>query len=445
MNVPCMKRFVMMVVVAGLFLVAKEGASGMNREHRATLRRGAEAWNAMRRNDPSVVPDLSHANLRASNLRGVDFSGTILDYVDLGRADLRGAILVKASLYGVVATGANLSGVSAPRVKFSKCMLDEASFSGADLSGASFSACVMRRANFTGAVLKDADLATVDLRESNFDRTDLTGADLRGANLWRVDLRKALTRGMIVSDRTIVDTGVHATRAWADSRHAAFVPALVDPVVATVPEPLFVAPVPAAAPAPAPLSATAPSTSPVPAKTAAGYQSLPVVKQPDSSTTSADGEVAKSGEASLAFSKPTTTVAAAQLPVELRTSDVPAWNRLRRDNLALKAQLRDADLRKKRLAGIDFSNTDLSGAWFISSDLSGADLRGATLHKANLREADLRNADLRQSDLRGAILWRANLAGARLDGASVSGATVLQNGLRATAVWASEHHARFVQ
>lgn len=91
---------------------------------------GAEAWNAWRARDPSIVPDasgldlcgcaLEGANLAGVIFRGTNLQGTALEGADLRRADLRGA-----SLAGSCLDGANLEGAAT----------EGTDFEGADLRG----------------------------------------------------------------------------------------------------------------------------------------------------------------------------------------------------------------------------------------------------------------------------------------------------------------------
>jgi uncharacterized protein YjbI with pentapeptide repeats len=96
-------------------------------------------------------------------------------------------------------------------------------------------------------------------------------------------------------------------------------------------------------------------------------------------------------------------------------------------NVALKKDLRGADLSGADLRGAYLSGADLSGAYLRGAYLSGAYLRGADLSGAYLRGADLSGADLSGAylsgaDLRGADLRGADLSGAYLRGADLRGA-----------------------
>jgi hypothetical protein len=122
-----------------------------DRKHKETLHRGVAEWNAWRRENPRIVPDLSGANIRVKDLAGVDFRG----------ANLGGALL----------TGADLEG--------------------ADLAGANLSHADLMAVNLHRACLKDADLTRANLMDANLKDADLAGACLEGAILYRADLKGA--------------------------------------------------------------------------------------------------------------------------------------------------------------------------------------------------------------------------------------------------------------
>ena len=70
---------------------------------------------------------------------------------------------------------------------------------------------------------------------------------------------------------------------------------------------------------------------------------------------------------------------------------------------------------------------DCDGWEDMKADLREADLRRVNLSRADLRMADLRGADVRWADLRGANLSEADLSWADLRGANLSGAKELDN------------------
>jgi hypothetical protein len=85
-----------------------------NREHVEILASGAREWNAWRRANPHVRPDLrrerlAEADLRGYDLRNADFRGGSLLAADLSSADLRGADLSGCDLRFCIWSRARLS------------------------------------------------------------------------------------------------------------------------------------------------------------------------------------------------------------------------------------------------------------------------------------------------------------------------------------------------
>jgi Pentapeptide repeats (8 copies) len=108
-----------------------------NEEHVALIKQGVDAWNAWRRENPDVRPDLTGANLSRANLYEAGLYEANLRRADL-RADLRGADLRMAIL-----TGANLSR--------------------SGLVGANLTRANLRRADLTGAYLFQTVFGDVNL------------------------------------------------------------------------------------------------------------------------------------------------------------------------------------------------------------------------------------------------------------------------------------------
>jgi hypothetical protein len=130
-----------------------------NDEHVALLKKGVDAWNAWRRENPDIRPDLSGANLNGAQLSGANLTA----------ADLRGAHLTG----GTNLSGANLSGAE----------LDVANLIGTDLSGTDLSGAHLGGAILIGATLSGANLSKADLLLANLNASNLSGANLTEANL----------------------------------------------------------------------------------------------------------------------------------------------------------------------------------------------------------------------------------------------------------------------
>jgi uncharacterized protein YjbI with pentapeptide repeats len=157
------------------------------------FRQGVSAWNVWRVKHPTVLPDLSYANLMGANLiradltnvnfRGADLMRANLRRADLQGANLRGAQLRKANLTLADLRGANLSEANLTLADFRDADLSEANLGGADLREAD-----LRKVQFKGARLVKAHLKDADLREASLSFTDLSHANLHAANLWKADL-----------------------------------------------------------------------------------------------------------------------------------------------------------------------------------------------------------------------------------------------------------------
>jgi hypothetical protein len=93
------------VVESGTKLVA-------NPQHLKLLQQGVDVWNAWRAKEPSIVPDLSEANLGGADLSRSNLTGANLAWADLSGTDLDGADLTAANLAAASLASANLSGAN---------------------------------------------------------------------------------------------------------------------------------------------------------------------------------------------------------------------------------------------------------------------------------------------------------------------------------------------
>jgi hypothetical protein len=165
-----------------------------NPEHLDLLRQGVIVWNAWRTKEPSVLPDLTGANL----------TGATLYWAILRGANLTGATLIRATLMEANLGGANLM---------------EADLDGANLRGANLTKASLRGANLTGANLywanlRGANLRGANLSEANLGGTNLSGANLSEANLGGTNLSKALLVGTNLVDANLTDCRMYGISAW---------------------------------------------------------------------------------------------------------------------------------------------------------------------------------------------------------------------------------------
>jgi uncharacterized protein YjbI with pentapeptide repeats len=179
---------------------AGKGKAMANPEQLAILRRGVEAWNKWREDNPDAKVDLNKADLSEANLSEADFSDANLEKANLSRADLSGANFINANLYEADLSDANLndaylSDAHLEKADLSGAHLNDAYLSDAYLKGADLRRADLRRANLSGAILVGAVLLVANLRGANLIVANLSGADLVGAKLSGADLRGAILNG----------------------------------------------------------------------------------------------------------------------------------------------------------------------------------------------------------------------------------------------------------
>src|SRR6266540_485535 len=128
-----------------------------NQKHLRMLQRGAHNWNAWRKANRSVQPDLRDADLSNAHLRDADLSNADLNHVkligaNLVSADLSNANLNPASLISAKLIGADLSNANVNKVNLSR----------AHLSGTNFHEAIIETTTFATTKLSTAhNLETV--------------------------------------------------------------------------------------------------------------------------------------------------------------------------------------------------------------------------------------------------------------------------------------------
>lgn len=149
-----------------------------NPEHLELLIKGTALWNAWRRENPKIRPDLSGAVLNDP--------------------------LPQWAIHDPIST--NLQG--------------------ANLSQANLRRCILRRANLFKANLQAADLKSADLRKANLSQADLTGASLHQTNLTLATLRDANLTGALLWETVLARVDLRNARGLAFCRHGG--PSIVD-------------------------------------------------------------------------------------------------------------------------------------------------------------------------------------------------------------------------
>lgn len=164
-----------------------------NRQHVSMLKQGSGAWNAWRKQNPDLKPDLREAALAGMALCDADLSSANLTEADLSGADLRSANLAGATLWGA----------ALPNTQLSQADLSFADLTYADLSHADLIAARLWKADLTAARLlqanlENANLSTATLRESDLSAATLNGANLNYALLIETNLKQASLTGCSV-------------------------------------------------------------------------------------------------------------------------------------------------------------------------------------------------------------------------------------------------------
>jgi uncharacterized protein YjbI with pentapeptide repeats len=195
-----------------------------NDEHVAILKKGVDAWNEWRNENPGIKPDLSNAdlsgvNLRTANLSRADLCEANLGGADLFKADLTEARCIKARLNPADLLCANLSRADLTWADLTEADLTDARLiqtdlrdaylSRTDLSGADLRGAHLDRANFDGADLSQANLNGADLSRADLRDADLSGADLRGA-----DLKCAVLVETDLTDADLTNCRIYGVSAW---------------------------------------------------------------------------------------------------------------------------------------------------------------------------------------------------------------------------------------
>lgn len=147
---------------------------------------GVDAWNAWRRENSEMVPNLSNAHLRKAKLPKADLSKCNLTGVDFRGADLKGAWFTNSNLNGALMQQADVSraqfnpaylhGVNLRRANLSRTNFDHARLLAADLTGANLREARLEGANLTWAKTSDADFANSHMAETILGDLDLSAA-----------------------------------------------------------------------------------------------------------------------------------------------------------------------------------------------------------------------------------------------------------------------------
>lgn len=152
-----------------------------NPEHLKILQKGVNTWNAWRKANREVQPDLQGVDLHGLNLSACNFKLAKMQYVNLAHSNL---------------TKANLTNAFFRHANFTQAQLIEANLSGANLRHAVLYKTILTKANLRRADLSYADLSYALMTEcileytrivdNNLDSTIFDNSYIYGASVWNV-------------------------------------------------------------------------------------------------------------------------------------------------------------------------------------------------------------------------------------------------------------------
>jgi uncharacterized protein YjbI with pentapeptide repeats len=147
------------------------------------------------------------ARVRAAGSRwvGVRWDDVSADACDFANGDWTGGVLQRVDLRDCRFTGANLSECRLTDVRLTGCRLGQTAAHAAIFTRCLFIDCDLRDGDFEGADLRGATFRRCDLRNARLAGARLDGTDLRGsqiAGLW-VDVTKI--RGVIIDPSQAAD------------------------------------------------------------------------------------------------------------------------------------------------------------------------------------------------------------------------------------------------
>lgn len=170
-------------------------------EHLAILGQGVEAWNAWRKENRKLKPDLFEADLRGADLRGAQLREADLRRSNLARVDLSRTRSHPTCLLYADLRGTDLSGARLVKTDLRRVFLGQGKLRGADLQGANLRWASLQRTDLTGANLQRAVLYWSLLEQTKLDGADMTGAFVYGTAVWRPELRDTIQDNMVATYR----------------------------------------------------------------------------------------------------------------------------------------------------------------------------------------------------------------------------------------------------
>jgi uncharacterized protein YjbI with pentapeptide repeats len=369
--------------------------------HLEILRRGPQAWNAWREQNPSILPLLTDARLTLSerqlgringgpvHLQSACLQDAFLRFAALSEADLEASDLTSADLVHARLDRANLRGAN-----LNNAILDHADFAGANLSNA----------NLSGASLDHAqNLTQAQIGESLGDELTILPSHLKAPESWLKTKDRNHTTSL-TSDRSPKNST--ATSDTAEGEEAVGIIASLSTGDSVVDE------------------TCGPGVGAVPAA-----NHVEILRRGPRAWNDWRAE------------NPSTLPLLVKVTLTLSERQLGPING-GPINLA-SACMREAFLRFAALSQADLEAADLSQADLVHARLDRANLTATNLSNAILDHADFAEARLFRADLRGASLVDArNLTQEQINDSIGNASTILPSHLKAPESWLQTNESR---
>lgn len=164
-------------------------------EHVEIFKKGPQAWNAWRDENPDIRPDLSDidfekdAHIYESMYDMPEFTGYNLSYTNLNRITARNSYFIRCFLAGSDLHFSDIcfsffQNCSFERASLAVTKIGSAEFHECDFTNADLSYCSAEETNFSGSTFISTKLSNMSLVKTNFTDTVIDEARVYGVSAW---------------------------------------------------------------------------------------------------------------------------------------------------------------------------------------------------------------------------------------------------------------------
>ena len=177
----------------------------MNQKHVDILNKGAKTWNAWRKENPEIIPDLSNYYFVYAKDEVPDLNGVNLSHANLKGAYIQGNDRDWPDEYAPFFENSNfefadLSESYMFRTKFNNANLRNTNLTNANIQSTGFNGTDLSFANFSGAEIKWSGFANARLESTNFEGATLIDINFPDAKSWSPIIDEKTTASGIILD-----------------------------------------------------------------------------------------------------------------------------------------------------------------------------------------------------------------------------------------------------